>query len=59
LQNLTPDPDLRAIAAAGRLHSQFGWPRELIGFQSKKNWAFDLVGYDSALVPLLVCDVKA
>lgn len=46
------------IAAAGRLHSQFGWPNEAIGLQSKKNWAFDLVGYDSALTPALACEVK-
>jgi hypothetical protein len=46
------------IAAAGRLHSQFGWPKKAIGLQSKKNWAFDLVGYDSALTPALVCEVK-
>lgn len=46
------------IAAAGRLHSQFNWPRYLIGLQSKKNWAFDLVGYDSCLSPMLVCEVK-
>jgi hypothetical protein len=26
------------IGAAGRLHCQFGWPKERIGLQSKKNW---------------------
>jgi len=46
------------IGAAGRLYSEFGWPREQIGLQSKGNWAFDLVAYDHAHVPLVVCEVK-
>ena len=46
------------IGAAGRLHSEFGWPRDLIGLQSKKNWAFDLVAYGDAQEPMIVCEVK-
>jgi len=30
------------IAAVARLHLQYGWPKECLGTQSKKNWAFDL-----------------
>jgi len=48
-----------SIGAAGRLHSQFGWPKDRIGLQSKKNWAFDLVTYDAAgSQPLVCCEIK-
>jgi hypothetical protein len=30
------------IAALARLHLDYGWPRECLGTQSAKNWAFDL-----------------
>lgn len=30
------------IAAVARLHLRYGWPKECLGTQSKKNWAFDL-----------------
>lgn len=46
------------IAGAGRLHGRFGWPRELIGLQSERPWAFDLVGYDPEGKSVLVCEVK-
>jgi hypothetical protein len=49
-----------SIGAAGRLHCQFGWPKDRIGLQSEKNWAFDLVAYDDATgtKPLVYCEVK-
>ena len=46
------------IGAAGRLHSEFGWPNDLIGLQSKGNWAFDLVAYGRDGEPLVACEVK-
>lgn len=46
------------IGAAGRLHSEFCWPQDLIGLQSKKSWAFDLVAYSRTLAPLVACEVK-
>ena len=46
------------IGAAGRLSSEFGWPQNLIGLQSKRNWAFDLVAYSSDQDPIIVCEVK-
>jgi len=46
------------IAAAGRLHGGFGWPKDRIGLQSKRNWAFDLVGYRADDSTPLVCEVK-
>jgi hypothetical protein len=30
------------IAAAARLHLRYGWPKECLGTQLKRNWAFDL-----------------
>lgn len=35
------------IAAAARLHINYGWPKECIGLQSKR-WGFDFVAYASA-----------
>jgi hypothetical protein len=32
------------MASAGRLHHEFGWPKDCIGLQSK-HWGFDLVAY--------------
>ncbi len=46
------------IGAAGRLHGEFDWPQDLIGLQSKKKWAFDLVAYNRAQAPVVVCEVK-
>lgn len=35
------------VAALGRLHLDFGWPRELLGTQSR-DYAFDIVAVDAA-----------
>ena len=47
------------MAAAARLHLNHGWPKDVIGLQSK-NWGFDLVAYQSANsdVLLLAGEVK-
>lgn len=47
------------IGACGRLVSEFGWPNELIGAQSKKPWPFDLVCYGNmSKKEVVVCEVK-
>ena len=46
------------IGAAGRLHGEFKWPNELIGLQSKGNWAFDLMAYNAHKHPIIACEVK-
>lgn len=28
------------------MHFDFGWPKQLIGSQSKRDWAFDVLGRD-------------
>lgn len=35
------------VAALGRLHLDFGWPRELLGMQSR-DYAFDILAWDAA-----------
>ncbi|MEH6575418.1 hypothetical protein [Pseudoalteromonas distincta] len=46
------------IGALARLNKEYGWPIERLGMQSK-NWAFDMVGYDSDLEhEVLACEVK-
>jgi hypothetical protein len=49
-----------ALSVLARMHLDFGWPKELIGTQSKRTWAFDVSGYksESDLSPLMVCEVK-
>ncbi|MBA3070244.1 MAG: hypothetical protein FP825_17425 [Hyphomonas sp.] len=47
------------IGAVARLHVQFGWPIAFLGMQSKRKWAFDLVGYGvDTSRELLLCEVK-
>jgi hypothetical protein len=47
------------VAALSRLHFKWGWPRELIGTQSRK-WEFDVTAYRSADLSneYLACEVK-
>ena len=35
------------LGVLARMHLDFGWPRELIGTQSKPDWAFDVIGRKS------------
>jgi hypothetical protein len=47
------------IGALARLHTEYGWPASTLGMQSKRKWAFDLVGYGGdGLRELLLCEVK-
>lgn len=47
------------IGAVARLHVEYGWPVSALGTQSRRSWAFDLVGYgDDGLSELLMCEVK-
>ncbi|MEQ9506557.1 MAG: hypothetical protein RLO80_09840 [Hyphomonas sp.] len=47
------------IGALARLHIEYGWPISVLGMQSKRKWAFDLVGYGGdGLRELLLCEVK-
>ena len=46
------------MAGLARLHRNFGWPRALLGMQSK-SWAFDLVAYSlNQSEELIACEVK-
>ncbi len=49
-----------ALGVLARLHFDFGWPTKLIGTQSKRDWAFDVVGYkaENDQHPLIACEVK-
>ncbi|WP_148205923.1 MULTISPECIES: hypothetical protein [Hyphomonas] len=47
------------IGAVARLKVEFGWPIGALGMQSRRSWAFDLVGYDAdGLREILLCEVK-
>lgn len=63
-RNVTPRPitlwvePIITIGALTRLHSEYGWPIENLGAQSK-TWAFDLVCYESASDrEIIACEVK-
>lgn len=47
------------MAALARLHLEYGWPKELLGMQSK-GWAFDLAAYGPASSdhPRILAEVK-
>ncbi len=53
LKNTSPRPitlwiePVITMAAAARLHLDYGWPKAAIGLQSRK-WGFDLVAYTSS-----------
>lgn len=45
--------------AVARLHVQYDWPARALGMQSRRRWAFDLVGYGAdGTRELLLCEVK-
>lgn len=47
------------IGAVARLQVEYGWPINALGTQSRRSWAFDLVGYgDDGARELLLCEVK-
>lgn len=46
------------VGAAGRLCRDFGWPSDLIGLESKGNWAFDLMAYGDAGEARIACEIK-
>lgn len=48
------------LAALARIHLDFLWPKELIGTQSKNDWAFDLVCFKSerATDEFIACEIK-
>jgi hypothetical protein len=48
------------VAVLARLHFDLGWPKELIGTQTKKVWAFDVATYSSreSEAECIVCEVK-
>ena len=46
------------IEAAHRLHTEFGWPKQLIGLQSHERGAFDLIAYDAPGKPRIAAEVK-
>lgn len=48
------------VAVLARLHFELGWPKELLGTQTKKGWAFDAATYLSSdsEVEYIACEVK-
>jgi len=46
------------IEAACWLHTEFGWPKQLIGLQSHERAAFDLIAYDAPRTPRVAAEVK-
>jgi len=46
------------IGAACRLHTEFEWPKQLIGLQSHEGWAFDIIAHDALGQPRVAAVVK-
>src|SRR5581483_4665776 len=48
------------VAVLARLHFELGWPKELLGTQTKGGWAFDVATYLSggSEVEYIACEVK-
>lgn len=49
-----------SLGVLARMHLDFGWPKKLIGTQTKPKWAFDVFGYKSECdqAILIACEVK-
>ncbi|HZP09659.1 hypothetical protein [Methyloceanibacter sp.] len=48
------------VAVLARLHFELGWPKELLGTQTRPAWAFDVATYLStdAKLEYIACEVK-
>lgn len=48
------------VAVLARLHFALGWPKELLGTQTEKDWAFDVATYLSGDLKgeYIACEVK-